>query len=114
MNSDDRYYSRRGKRGHHFGGRMSRTGLVPRGSKGEPREGGAKNEAQVFGLVPCVAGGIIHEDEKLRRGADWGGERAEVGFGHVECEMETSKWKCSVDSGIQGSRAWGYNCGSCF
>lgn len=26
MSSDDRYYSRRGKRGNHLGGRMSRTG----------------------------------------------------------------------------------------
>lgn len=45
---------------------------------------------------------------------DWGGggRRANFGFGYCEREMELSRWKCSVDSGIQESRAWGYKFGS--
>lgn len=35
-------------------------------------EGGAKNEAQAFGLVTNVAGSASHQDEKLRRGAGLG------------------------------------------
>lgn len=39
-------------------------------------------------------------------------EGLSFGFGHSECEMELSKWKCLVDSGTQRSRAWGYRFGS--
>lgn len=57
------------------------------------REGEIKNEAQAFGSVTSVAGGTIHQDGKLKRGAGlgWAWGRAEFGFG-----LLSVRWKYPI------------------
>lgn len=66
----------------------------------EREEPGMKPSTLAWSLVWLLVTLTKMRNSEEEQGWAGCGERVEIGFGHVECEMEISKQKCEVDSRI--------------